>query len=160
VIMSKEAKNMIRTGFFAIQDASKGKAKPAGYDKYEIKKLGVLGAGMMGAGIAYVSAFAGMDVVLKDVTIEGAEKGKSYSTALLKKRVSRGKMTQEQADAVLARIQATDDPEAVKGCDMVIEAVFENPDLKAKVTAQTEAVLGVDKVYASNTSTIPITLLR
>ena len=159
VIMSKEARNMIRTGFFAIQDASKGKAKPAGFDKYEIKKLGVLGAGMMGAGIAYVSALSGMDVVLKDVTVEGAEKGKSYSTNLLKKRVSRGKMTQEKADAVLAKIHATDDPNAVKGCDMVIEAVFENPELKAKVTAQTEAVLEADKIYASNTSTIPITLL-
>ncbi len=159
MVMSKEAKNMIRTGFFAIQDASKGKAKPAGYDKYEIKKVGILGAGMMGAGIAYVSAMSGMDVVLKDVTMEGAEKGKSYSTALLKKRVSRGKMTQEKADVTLARIHATDDPNAVKGCDMVIEAVFENPELKAKVTAQTEAVLEADKVYASNTSTIPITLL-
>jgi len=159
VIMSKEAKNMIRTGFFAIQEASKGKAKPAGYDKYEIKKLGILGAGMMGAGIAYVSAYAGIDVVLKDVTMEGAEKGKSYSEALLKKRVSRRKLTQEQADAILARIHPTDDPNAVTGCDMVIEAVFENPELKAKVTAQTEAVLEADKVYASNTSTIPITLL-
>ncbi len=159
VIMSKEAKNMIRTGFFAIQEASKGKAKPKGYDPYEIKKLGILGAGMMGAGIAYVSAFAGMEVVLKDVTQEGADKGKSYSENLLKKRISRGKITQEKADAILARIHATDDPAAVKGCDMVIEAVFENPELKAKVTAQTEAVLGPDKIYGSNTSTIPITLL-
>lgn len=160
IIMSKEARNMIRTGFFAIQEASKGKGKPEGYDKYEIKKLGILGAGMMGAGIAYVSsALAGMDVVLKDVSIEGAEKGKSYSEKLLKKRVSRGKMTQEKADAVLARITPTTDPAAMEGCDMVIEAVFENPDLKAKVTAETEAVLEADKIYGSNTSTIPITLL-
>ena len=158
-LMSKEARNMIRTGFFAIQEASKGKAKPAGFDKYEIKKLGILGAGMMGAGIAYVSSYAGMNVVLKDVTVEGAEKGKSYSEALLKKRVSRGKLTQEKADAILSRITATDDPSAMEGCDMVIEAVFENPDLKAKVTAETEAVLGRDKIYASNTSTIPISLL-
>jgi len=159
IIMSKEAKNMIRTGFFAIQEASKGKAKPAGQDPYEIKKLGILGAGMMGAGIAYVSAYAGMDVVLKDVSVEGAQKGKAYSEALLKKRVSRKKLTQEKADAILARIQPTDDPAAVEGSDLVIEAVFENPDLKARVTAETEAVLGKDKVFGSNTSTIPITLL-
>jgi len=89
---------------------------------------------MMGAGIAYVSsALAGMDVVLKDVSMEGAEKGKAYSEALLKKRVSRGKMTQEKADAVLARITPTTDPATMEGCDMVIEAVFENPELKAKV---------------------------
>ncbi len=160
IIMSKEARNMIRTGFFAIQEAGKGKGKPAGYEKYEVKKLGVLGAGMMGAGIAYVSAaLAGMDVVLKDVSIEGAEKGKAYSEALLKKRVSRGKTTQEKADGILAKITPTTDPADMKGCDMVIEAVFENPDLKAKVTAETEAVLDADKIYGSNTSTIPITLL-
>jgi 3-hydroxyacyl-CoA dehydrogenase/enoyl-CoA hydratase/3-hydroxybutyryl-CoA epimerase len=157
---TKEAKNLIRTGFLGVQAAKKGIAKPQGVGDYEIKKLGVLGAGMMGAGIAYVSAFlAKQEVVLKDVTLEGAEKGKDYSRALLKKRVSRGKMTQEQADEVLARIKTTADPKDVKGCDMVIEAVFENVDLKAKVTAETEVVLAKDKIYASNTSTIPITLL-
>ncbi len=157
---TKEAKNLIRTGFLGVQAAKKGKAKPKGVGNYEIKKLGILGAGMMGAGIAYVSAYlAKQEVVLKDVTLEGAEKGKDYSRALLKKRVSRGKMTQEQADEVLARIKTTADPADVEGCDMVIEAVFENVDLKAKVTAETEAALGKDKIYASNTSTIPITLL-
>ena len=157
---TKEAKNLIRTGFLGVQAAKKGKAKPKGLDTYEIKKLGVLGAGMMGAGIAYVSAYlAKQEVVLKDVTLEGAEKGKDYSRGLLKKRVSRGKMTQEQADEVLARIKTTADPKDVEGCDMVIEAVFENVDLKAKVTAETEAVLAKDKIYASNTSTIPISLL-
>ena len=108
---TKEAKNLIRTGFLGVQAAKKGKAKPKGLDNYEIKKLGVLGAGMMGAGIAYVSAYlAKQEVVLKDVTLEGAEKGKDYSRGLLKKRVSRGKMTQEQADEVLARIKTTADP--------------------------------------------------
>lgn len=159
VLQSKEAKNMIKTGFFAIQEARKGKAKPKGFEKYEIKKLGILGAGMMGAGIAYVSAKAGMDVVLKDVTKEGAEKGKDYSRNLLNKRISRGIMSQEVADAMLSKIEATDDPNSMANCDMVIEAVFENPDLKAKVTKETEAVLDPSKVYASNTSTIPITLL-
>ena len=158
-LQSREAKNMIRTGFFAIQEAKKGKAKPKGYDKYEICKLGILGAGMMGAGIAFVSAKAGMDVVLKDVSIEGAEKGKDYSRQLMKKRLSRGYATEEQANELLDKIKATDDPASMKGCDMVIEAVFENQDLKYKVTKETEAVLGEDKIYASNTSTIPITLL-
>ncbi len=158
-LTSKEAKNMIRTGFIAIQEAKKGKAKPAGFGHYKINKLGILGAGMMGAGIAYVSAYAGMEVVLKDVTIEGAEKGKSYSVELLKKRVSQKRIAQEQADQILARIHPTADPSAVAGCDMVIEAVFENPELKARVTKETEAVLGKDRIYGSNTSTIPITLL-
>lgn len=160
VLQSPEAKNLIRTGFMGIQAARKGIAKPSGVGTYEVKKLGILGAGMMGAGIAYVSAFvAKQEVVLKDVTLEGAEKGKDYSRKLLKKRISRGKMTQEQADEVLARIKTTADPADVEGCDLVIEAVFENVDLKAKVTKETEAVLGKDKIYASNTSTIPITTL-
>ena len=158
-LQSPEAKNMIRTGFFGIQEAKKGKAKPAGHDKYEIAKLGILGAGMMGAGIAFVSAKAGMDVVLKDVSVEGAEKGKDYSRQLMKKRISRGRASEDQMNALLDKINATDDPNAMAGCDMVIEAVFENPDLKYKVTKQTEAVLDPNKVYASNTSTIPITLL-
>ncbi len=158
-VMSKEAKNMIRTGFTALQKAKKGKARPEGEPQYEVKKLGLLGAGMMGAGIAYVSAKVGMDVVLKDISVENAEKGKDYSRKLLKKAISRGRSTEEKAAALLDKIQATDDPKAMEGCDLVIEAVFENPDLKAKVTQQTEAVLSTDKIYGSNTSTIPITLL-
>ncbi len=158
-IMSKEAKNMIRTGFIAIQEARKGKAKPAGYDPYKIQSIGMIGAGMMGAGIAYVSAKAGIQVVLKDISIEGAERGKDYSRKLVQKRISRERMTQEKADELLDRIHTTIDPTAVKDVDMIIEAVFENPDLKAKVTQETEAVLGEDKIFGSNTSTIPITLL-
>jgi len=103
LIDSKEAKNMIRTGFFGIQAAKKGKARPKDQAKYEVKKLGILGAGMMGAGIAYVSAKAGMDVVLKDVTTEGAEKGKAYSKKLLDKAISRNRSTPEKAQALLAR---------------------------------------------------------
>lgn len=156
---SKEAKNMIRTGFMGIQAAKKGKARPKDEPKYEIKKLGILGAGMMGAGIAYVSAKAGMEVVLKDVTVEGAEKGKAYSTKLLDKAIKRGRSTEEKKQTLLSRITPTDDPSAMEGCDLVIEAVFEDPTLKDKVTKETEAVLAEDKVYASNTSTIPITLL-
>jgi len=156
---SKEAQNLIRTGFFAINEAKKGKMKPKGHDKYEIKKLGMLGAGMMGAGIAYVSAMAGMEVQLKDVKMEGAEKGKAYSEGLLKKRVARKKMTQEKADAILARIHPTTDPNSMADCDMVIEAVFEDRNLKATVTKETEAVLGKDKIYGTNTSTLPISML-
>ncbi|MEL6253073.1 MAG: 3-hydroxyacyl-CoA dehydrogenase NAD-binding domain-containing protein [Bacteroidota bacterium] len=158
-VMSPEAKNMIRTGFFAIQEASKGKAKPKGYEKFQVGKLGILGAGMMGAGIAFVSAKVGMDVVLKDVTEEGAEKGKDYSRGLLKKRISKGFMSQEKADALLEKIETTADPSAVEGSDLIIEAVFENVDLKARVTKESESVLADDKIYASNTSTIPISLL-
>lgn len=154
-----EAHNLIRTGFFALNEAKKGKAKPEGYAPYAVQKLGVLGAGMMGAGIAYVSMRAGMQVVLKDVTVDAAEKGKAYSTKLLQERVQRGKMTQAEMDAALSLIQTTDNPADLAGCDLVIEAVFENPDLKAKVTQETESVLNADKIYASNTSTIPITLL-
>lgn len=156
---TKEAKNMIRTGFFAIQDAAKGKSRPKDQPQYEINKLGVLGAGMMGAGIAYVSAKAGMEVVLKDVAIEGAEKGKAYSEMLLDKAIAKKRSTPEKKEALLARITPTDDPNAVEGSDLIIEAVFENVDLKDKVTKETEAVLGKDKIYGSNTSTIPISLL-
>mgnify|MGYP001149420775 CR=1 FL=1 len=158
-VCSKEAKNMIRTGFFAIQDAAKGKARPKDQPKYEINKLGVLGAGMMGAGIAYVSAKAGMDVVLKDVSLEGAEKGKSYSTTLLDKAIAKKRSTPEKKEALLAKITPTDNPNAVEGSDLIIEAVFENVDLKDRVTKETEAVLAEDKIYGSNTSTIPISLL-
>ncbi len=158
-VCSKEAKNMIRTGFFAIQDAAKGKARPKDQPKYEINKLGVLGAGMMGAGIAYVSAKAGMNVVLKDVSLEGAEKGKSYSIGLLDKAIAKKRSTVEKKEALLAKITPTDDPNSVEGSDLIIEAVFENVDLKDRVTKETEAVLAEDKIYGSNTSTIPISLL-
>ncbi len=159
LLASKEAKNMIRTGFMELQKAKKGIARPKTEPAYEIKKLGILGAGMMGAGIAYVSAKAGMDVVLKDVSQEGAEKGKAYSKAILDKAISKNRSTPEKAEALLSKIEATTDPASMKDCDLVIEAVFEDPKLKAIVTAETEAVLGAYKVYASNTSTIPITEL-
>ena len=159
VVASPEAKNIIRTGFVGIQNAKKGKARPKTEPQYEVKKLGMLGAGMMGAGIAYVSAKAGMEVVLKDVTMEGAEKGKAYSKMLLDKAISRKRSTPEKAEALLNRIKPTTDYKDFEGCDLVIEAVFEDPSLKDKVTKETEAVLSADKVFGSNTSTIPITQL-
>ena len=159
LVGSKEAKNMIRTGFMGMQAAKKGKARPKNEPKYEIKKLGILGAGMMGAGIAYVSAKAGMEVILKDISIEGAERGKAYSKKLLEKAISKNRSTPEKAEALLSRIHPTTDPQSMQGCDLVIEAVFEDPNLKDKVTKETEEVLDKNKIYASNTSTIPITLL-
>ncbi|RMG82111.1 MAG: 3-hydroxyacyl-CoA dehydrogenase [Bacteroidetes bacterium] len=159
VCTSKEAKNIIRTGFFEMQKARKGKARPKNEPPYEVKKLGILGAGMMGAGIAYVSAKAGMEVVLKDVSVAQAEKGKDYSRKLLEKAIAKGRSTREKADALLSQIHPTENTADFAGCDLVIEAVFENPELKARVTQETEAVLGADKIFGSNTSTIPISLL-
>ncbi len=159
ICQAPEAKNMIRTGFMGMQAAKKGKARPKDQPKYEVKKLGILGAGMMGAGIAYVSAKVGMEVILKDISKEGAERGKDYSRKLLDKAISRKRSTPEKAAALLDKIHTTDNPDAMAGCDLVIEAVFENLQLKEIVTNETEAVLGEDKIYASNTSTIPITLL-
>ncbi len=158
-VMSKEAKNIIRTGFMGIQAAKKGKSRPKDIPKYEVKKIGILGAGMMGAGIAYVSAKAGMDVVLKDVSVEKAEFGKSYSKKLLDKAISKKRSTPEKAAALLSRITTTADPNTIADCDYIVEAVFEDPNLKDRVTKETEAVLGHDKIYGTNTSTIPITEL-
>ncbi|MFH1322194.1 MAG: 3-hydroxyacyl-CoA dehydrogenase NAD-binding domain-containing protein [Bacteroidota bacterium] len=156
-VLSIEAKNMIRTLFFNMNKANKGEARPAGIPETDIKKIGILGAGMMGAGIAYVSAMAGLDVVLKDVSKEHAEKGKQYSSKLLSKQLSKGRITQEKIDEVLSRINTTADPRDISGCDLVIEAVFESRELKATVTRESEAVMSEDAVFASNTSTLPIT---
>jgi 3-hydroxyacyl-CoA dehydrogenase/enoyl-CoA hydratase/3-hydroxybutyryl-CoA epimerase len=150
------SKNMIKAFFFDLQGIMKGGSRPAGFAPYRAQKAVVLGAGMMGAGIAYVCARSGMEVVLKDVTVEAAAKGKSYSEKLLAKAVSRGKMTQAAADEVLARIIATDDPAEAKGADLLIEAVFEDPDLKAKVYAEIEPFMAPDSLLASNTSTLPV----
>jgi len=151
------AKNMIGTFWFQLNEINAGGSRPKGYAPYVTKKVGVLGAGMMGAGIAYVSAVAGIDVVLKDVSIEAAEKGKAYSSKLLDKKVSRGHMSVEKRDGILARITATDKEADFAGCDLIIEAVFEDRDLKANVTAAAERCALSDAVIASNTSTLPIT---
>lgn len=151
------AKNMITAFFFQLQDINKGKFRPEGVEKAKFAKVGILGAGMMGAGIAYSAAMSGIDVVLKDISVENAEKGKAYSEKLLAKAVSRGKMTQEKADTVLARIKATDNAEDLQGCDIVVEAVFEKRELKAQVTKEAEAQMLATGVMASNTSSLPIT---
>lgn len=156
-VMSDEAKNMIRTLFFSMNDANKGAARPAEVPPNEIRKVGILGAGMMGAGIAYVSANAGLEVVLKDVSIQAAEKGKEYSSKILAEKVAKGRMAKEKMDEILSRIHCTENPADVAGCELVVEAVFENRELKASVTQESEMALGVDSVFASNTSTLPIT---
>ncbi|SIR05000.1 3-hydroxyacyl-CoA dehydrogenase NAD-binding domain-containing protein [Aquipseudomonas alcaligenes] len=151
------AKNMIGTFWFQLNEINAGSSRPQGIPQYVTKKVGVLGAGMMGAGIAYVSAAAGIEVVLKDVSIEAAEKGKAYSAKLLDKKVSRGHMTADKRDAFLARIKPTASDADLEGCDLIIEAVFEDRALKAKVNAAAEAAALPDAVIASNTSTLPIT---
>lgn len=156
-VLSPESKNLIRTMFINMNEANKGEARPANIPPATLKKIGILGAGMMGAGIAYVAAVNGIEVVLKDVSIEAAEKGKTYSVKLLSEKLAKKQITQEKYDEQLARIHTADSPAALAGCDLVIEAVFENRDLKASVTKETEAVLAKEAVFASNTSTLPIT---
>jgi 3-hydroxyacyl-CoA dehydrogenase/enoyl-CoA hydratase/3-hydroxybutyryl-CoA epimerase len=153
------SKNMIQAFFFDLQQVNGDRGRPEEIERFVSKKAVVLGAGMMGAAIAYVCAKAGIEVVLKDVSKEAAEHGKSYSAGLLEKAVSRGRSTQEQADALLARIIASDDPADAAGADMVIEAVFEDPAVKAQVFAEIEPHLAPDALLASNTSTLPITEL-
>jgi 3-hydroxyacyl-CoA dehydrogenase/enoyl-CoA hydratase/3-hydroxybutyryl-CoA epimerase len=152
-----QARGMIRTLFLAMDQLGKGASRPAGFEKSVAKKVAVLGAGMMGAGIAYVQATAGIETVLIDTTQEGADRGKEYSKKLCEKAIKRDRMTQEKADALLALIHPTTDYDAIAGSDMVIEAVFEDRALKADVTQRAEAQLGENAVFGSNTSTLPIT---
>ena len=157
--LTPQAKNMINTFFFAMNRVNGGASRPQGVPPQTTGKVGVLGAGMMGQGIAYVSAMAGIEVVLKDTSIEAAEKGRAYSEKLLDKRVQRGRMSAGERDAVLARIHPTAEDEDLAGCDLVIEAVFENLQLKHAVTRQLEGQLAEGGVWGSNTSTLPITQL-
>ena len=156
-VMSREARNMVNTLWFQLNAIKKGASRPQGVARSPVKKLGILGAGMMGGGIAYVSAKAGIDVVLLDTTQEAADKGKAYSQGLLDKAVKKGRSTPDKRDALLARIRATTSYDELQGCDLVIEAVFEDRAIKAEVTKKAEAQLAADKVFASNTSTLPIT---
>ena len=154
---SQVAKNMIGTFWFQLNEIKAGGSRPNGIDPYTTKKVGILGAGMMGAGIAYSTAIRGIDVVLKDVSLEAAEKGKAYSEGLLNKRVSRKQMTEEKKEKILSSITPTADAKDLEGCDLIIEAVFENRELKAKVTQEAESFMADGGVFASNTSTLPIT---
>lgn len=159
LVTGQVAKNMIQAFFFDMQHINSGGGRPKDYPQYTAKKVGVLGAGMMGAGIAYVCAKAGIDVVLKDVSLASAEKGKQYSVKLVEKAIQKGKSTKEKGDALLARIHPTTDAADLKGCDLVIEAVFEDVKLKHQVFQEVQDVVAPDAVLGSNTSTLPISVL-
>ena len=156
LMTSQVAKNMIRTFFFQLQALEKGASRPKGVKPTSVKKLGILGAGQMGAGLAYLAAQKGVPVVLKDISMENAEKGKAYSEKVGGKDK---KMTPEKMAKILSLITPTDKAEDLKDCDFVIEAVFENRAVKAAVTKEAEAVLAKDAIFASNTSSLPITEL-
>ncbi len=159
LVTGQNAKNMIQAFFFDLQAINSGSLRPAGVPKFTATKVGVLGAGMMGAGIAYVCAKAGMEVVLKDVSVEAAERGKGYSVKLNEKAVSRGRLTSEKSEELLNRITPTDNPADLKGCDLVIEAVFEDPSLKKQVFGEILEHVNGDALLCSNTSTLPISEL-
>ncbi|WP_353142152.1 3-hydroxyacyl-CoA dehydrogenase NAD-binding domain-containing protein [Acinetobacter pragensis] len=150
------SKNMIGTFWHGLNAIKAGASRPKDVAKWKAAKVGILGAGMMGAGIAYATASKGIAVVLKDVTAEAAEKGKAYSQKLLDKKFSQGRLSAEKRDQVLSLIQATADAADLQGCDLIIEAVFESPELKAKVTQEAEPYLTSGGFMASNTSTLPI----
>lgn len=159
VATGQVAKNMIQTFWFQLHEINKSGRRPPRVPLTDTKRVGVLGAGLMGHGIAYVTALAGMEVVLKDLTREKAEAGKARIAKLLDERVTQGRLTPEEKQTVLDRIQTTDRVADLAGCDLVIEAVFEDRDVKAQVIQETEQVLPEDAVFGSNTSTLPITSL-
>ena len=156
VVMDPRAQNMVRSLFVNMQALSKGARRPKEFDKYDVKKIGILGAGLMGAGIAYVTAKAGIEVVLIDVDQGAADKGKEYSENILNKLLSKKKTTEEKKEKLLSLITPTTDYAHLKGADLIVEAVFENRDIKADVTAKAESQIADDAVFGSNTSTLPI----
>ena len=156
LIISPVAKNMINTFFFNMNAIKSGASRPKDVPRYKPQKVGLLGAGMMGAGIAYVQASRGIATVLKDVTLEKAEHGKAYSTKITQPRVEKGRLSAQDQAVLLARITPTDKASDLQGCDLIIEAVFENRDLKARVTQEAEPRLAAGGFFASNTSTLPI----
>jgi 3-hydroxyacyl-CoA dehydrogenase/enoyl-CoA hydratase/3-hydroxybutyryl-CoA epimerase len=159
LVTGQVSKNMTKAFFYDLQAINGGESRPDGHEKWQPTKVAVLGAGMMGAGIAYVCALAGWEVVLKDVSSEAAQKGKAYSEGLVAKGVKRGKTTQDKGDALLARITPTDSYADLAGCDIVIEAVFESVELKHRVFQEAAPHLAPDALLCSNTSTLPITEL-
>ncbi|MEV0598576.1 3-hydroxyacyl-CoA dehydrogenase NAD-binding domain-containing protein [Streptomyces sp. NPDC050315] len=157
LVTGQISKNMIQAFFFDLQAVNSGANRPKGIEERKVTKVAVLGAGMMGAGIAYSCAKAGIEVVLKDVSPEAAEKGKAYSAGLLAKALAKGRTTEAKRDELLARITPTADPQDLAGCDAVIEAVFEDTALKHKVFQEIEGIVAPDALLCSNTSTLPIT---
>ncbi|MFI1200508.1 3-hydroxyacyl-CoA dehydrogenase NAD-binding domain-containing protein [Streptomyces sp. NPDC020883] len=159
LVTGQVSKNMIQAFFFDLQAVNAGRNRPRGIAPHTVRKVAVLGAGMMGAGIAYACARAGIEVVLKDVTPEAAERGKEYSAGLLAKALAKGRTTEAERDELLARITPTAEPADLAGCDAVIEAVFEDVALKHKVFKEIQHIVAPDALLCSNTSTLPITLL-
>ena len=159
ILRSPEAAAMIRSLFVSMQELNKGARRPAEVPAKPIKKIGVLGAGFMGAGVAYVTAQAGIDVVLIDRDQEAADKGKAHSEKLITGQINRGRATAADRDALLGHITATPDYAALKDCDLVIEAVFEDRAVKEEAIAKAQAVIGKQTIFGSNTSTLPITSL-
>ncbi|MBE1708176.1 MULTISPECIES: 3-hydroxyacyl-CoA dehydrogenase NAD-binding domain-containing protein [Mesorhizobium] len=159
IMQTKEAAAMIRSLFVSLQELNKGARRPAGVPETKFKKIGILGAGFMGAGIAYVTAKAGIPVVLLDRDMESAEKGKAHSDSLVSDQVKKGRAKPEEKDKLLSLITPTADYADLAGCDLVVEAVFEDSAVKKAATEQAEAVLKSSAIFASNTSTIPITSL-
>ena len=159
LLLNPSSSAMIRSLFINKEALEKGAVRPSDIPPQQVRKLGVIGAGMMGAGIALVSAMAGIEVVLIDQEQEAAERGKAYTADYMDKGMKRGKATPEKKEEVLARITATTDYGALAGADLVIEAVFEDPVIKAEVVKKVEAVVGKDCIFATNTSTLPISEL-
>jgi 3-hydroxyacyl-CoA dehydrogenase / enoyl-CoA hydratase / 3-hydroxybutyryl-CoA epimerase len=159
LVCGQVSKNMTKAFFYDLQHINGGGSRPDGFERWRPRKVAVLGAGMMGAGIAYTCALSGWEVVLKDVTLEAAEKGKGYSEGLVAKGVKRGKTTLAAGEALLERITPTDDYNDLAGCDLIIEAVFESAALKQEVFQQAMKVVEPDALLCSNTSTLPITEL-
>ncbi len=157
ILQTTEAFSMIRSLFVSLQELNKGARRPAGVEKSEIKKVGIVGAGFMGASIGYVTAAAGIQVVLIDRDIEAATKGKATSEGLVTEAQKKGKLGKEEGEKLLALITPTADYADIADCDLVIEAVFEDRGIKKTVTEQVEAVLKPGAIFASNTSTLPIT---
>ncbi|AXG81352.1 3-hydroxyacyl-CoA dehydrogenase NAD-binding domain-containing protein [Streptomyces paludis] len=156
LVTGQTAKNMTQAFFFDLQAVNSGASRPEGVPPREVRRVAVLGAGMMGAGIAYACARAGLDVVLKDVSQEAADRGRAYAEKQLAKALARGRTTEADRDALLARITPTADPAALAGCDAVIEAVFEDTALKQRVFQEIQDIVAPDALLCSNTSTLPI----
>ena len=159
LVTRPETKNLINTFFFDMNKVKGGVGRPKDVPVSNVAKLGIVGAGMMGQAIAFVAAMAGIEVVLKDTSLETAEHGKHYSKRLFEKRTERGRMTTEKCAAALTLIQPTEDVADLKGCDLIIEAVFERIEIKDQVLTETESMLAEEGIWASNTSTLPITRL-
>ncbi|MBW2211800.1 MAG: enoyl-CoA hydratase/isomerase family protein [Deltaproteobacteria bacterium] len=157
VLQDPTARAMLRTLFFSLQECQKGARRPKDVPRFDVKRVGIIGAGLMGQGIAHVSAKVGIDVVLLDRDLASAERGKEKVSKTLDRRLQKGRTTPDRVEGILSRIHATEDYSDLKGCDLVVEAVFEDRDIKAKVTKATDEQLGDDAIFASNTSGLPIT---